>query len=86
MDVDTPPPHSTDNAGAGDGAEKPEGSHPAPTKRYRLTPRMRDIIWELVTLSNEAVRIENEKKYVFFSLPSYVWMWVRWLIDFLGIK
>ena len=71
MEVDTPPP-STQNLAdaAGDGAvtdsagvDKPvDGAPPAPTKRYRLNARMRDIIWELVVLSNEAVRIENEKK------------------------
>lgn len=72
MEVDTPPP-STQNLAdaAGDGAvtdsagvEKPSDGAgvPAPTKRYRLTSQMRDIIWELVVLSNEAVKIENEKK------------------------
>ncbi|KAH8832812.1 hypothetical protein DL96DRAFT_1583483 [Flagelloscypha sp. PMI_526] len=32
-----------------------------PQKKYRLTEGMRYIIWELVLLSNEAVRLENEK-------------------------
>ena len=68
MDVDTPPPPaSTQAPPAADGtatdSEKPaDGTNPPPTKRYRLNSRMRDIIWELVALSNEAVRIENEKK------------------------
>jgi hypothetical protein len=33
----------------------------APNKRYRLTDQMKAIIWELVVLSNESCRIENEK-------------------------
>lgn len=33
-----------------------------PAKKFRLTERMREIIWELVVLSNESCRIENEKK------------------------
>ncbi|KAI0651066.1 hypothetical protein C8Q79DRAFT_931211 [Trametes meyenii] len=35
-------------------------SHP-PAKRYRLTDQMKQIIWQLVCLSNECCRIENEK-------------------------
>ncbi|TDL27079.1 hypothetical protein BD410DRAFT_483821 [Rickenella mellea] len=41
-----------------DGAGKE--SHP-PAKKYRLSERMKAIIWELVVLSNESCRIENEK-------------------------
>ena len=37
--------------------------HP-PSKKYRLTDDMKAIIWQLVCLSNECCRIENEKKYV----------------------
>jgi hypothetical protein len=33
-----------------------------PAKRYRLTDGMKAIIWELVVLSNECCRLENEKK------------------------
>lgn len=33
----------------------------APQKRYRLTDAMKFIIWQLVCLSNECCRIENEK-------------------------
>ena len=33
-----------------------------PGKRYRLTEPMKNIIWELVVLSNESCRIENEKQ------------------------
>jgi Ubinuclein conserved middle domain len=47
-----------------------DGPHPAPTqgqahppaKRYRLTDAMKAIIWELVVLSNECCRLENERK------------------------
>lgn len=36
-------------------------SHP-PAKKYRLTDAMKSHIWQLVCLSNEVVRLENEKK------------------------
>ncbi|EPT00040.1 hypothetical protein FOMPIDRAFT_1036889 [Fomitopsis schrenkii] len=35
-------------------------AHP-PGKKYRLTDTMKSIIWQLVCLSNEVVRLENEK-------------------------
>ena len=35
--------------------------HP-PGKKYRLTESMKAIVWELVMLSNECCRLENEKK------------------------
>jgi hypothetical protein len=41
--------------------EKKEKDHPPPSRRYRLTEQMRGIIWDLVLLSNEACRLENEK-------------------------
>ena len=44
-------------AGHGSGRD----AHP-PTKRYRLTEAMKGLIWQLVCLSNECCRIENEKK------------------------
>lgn len=68
MDVDGPPLSQV--GGEKDGTTgKSAGEHP-PSKRYRLTERMRNIIWELVVLSNESCRIENEKKCVCsFSLP-----------------
>jgi len=34
--------------------------HP-PAKRYRLTDTMKSMVWELVLLSNECCRLENEK-------------------------
>ena len=40
---------------------KDHGQHP-PAKRYRLTDTMKSIVWELVFLSNECCRLENEKK------------------------
>ncbi|KAL5525320.1 hypothetical protein ACEPAF_9190 [Sanghuangporus sanghuang] len=57
MEVDGTP-------GPGKDKEKDGPSHSSqhmPVQRYRLTERMRNIIWELVVLSNESVRIENEK-------------------------
>ena len=41
-------------------------AHP-PGKKYRLTDTMKAIIWQLVCLSNEVVRLENEKKWVFLG-------------------
>ncbi|EPQ56020.1 hypothetical protein GLOTRDRAFT_76241 [Gloeophyllum trabeum ATCC 11539] len=44
------------------GAGKEGGREPhPPSKKYRLTDPMRVIIWNLVLLSNESCRIENEK-------------------------
>lgn len=63
MDVDGPPPSQV--GGDKDGAAGKHSSEHPPTKRYRLTEKLRNIIWELVVLSNESCRIENEKKYVF---------------------
>ena len=36
----------------------------APVKKYKMTEAMKGLIWNLVCLSNECCRIENEKKYV----------------------
>jgi hypothetical protein len=47
------PPTSTGPAG--------KDPHP-PGKKYRLTESMKAIVWELVMLSNECCRLENEKK------------------------
>lgn len=57
--------HDHEEGAGGKGKEKGEGrdSHP-PAKRYRLTNEMKELIWQLVCLSNECCRIENEKKYV----------------------
>jgi hypothetical protein len=58
-DPDAPPPGTQAPGGAdGDGAEN---YHKAPGKRYKLNDEMKRLIWELVCLSNECVRLENEK-------------------------
>ncbi|KAI0310606.1 hypothetical protein OF83DRAFT_1088259 [Amylostereum chailletii] len=63
----TPPdavsvPMDVDKADDGEGKDGKEdkAGHP-PGKRYRLTERMKGLIWNLVCLSNECCRIENEK-------------------------
>ena len=58
MDVEMP--LASQPAAEGKG-EKKEKDHPPPSRRYRLTEQMRGIIWDLVLLSNEACRLENEK-------------------------
>lgn len=60
------PPHAGDEtapSGAEDATPKTNAkeSHP-PAKKYRLTEPMKSIIWQLVCLSNECCRIENERK------------------------
>jgi hypothetical protein len=49
----------------GEGKETKEikDTHP-PVKKYKMTESMKGLIWNLVCLSNECCRIENEKKYV----------------------
>lgn len=56
MDIDNALP-LTATQGAGD---KDKAAHP-PAKKYRLTEQMKAIIWDLVLLSNECCRLENEK-------------------------
>lgn len=71
-----PIPSATEDAGggamdvdkdSGDGQGKDgkdaKDSH-APPKKYRMSEAMKGIIWNLVCLSNECCRIENEKKWV----------------------
>lgn len=65
----TPTPTVTPAAQAMDDGEAlgPTLGDPAketrpPVQRYRFTDEMKSILWELVCLSNEAVRLENEKK------------------------
>lgn len=48
------------DGGTAAGAGKSE-PHP-PSKKYRLTDAMKSIVWQLVSLSNECCRLENEKK------------------------
>jgi len=57
MDVD----RSAD--GEGKDAKETKDTHP-PVKKYKMTEAMKGLIWNLVCLSNECCRIENEKKYV----------------------
>ncbi|KAG6331156.1 hypothetical protein ID866_7932 [Astraeus odoratus] len=49
-----------DNPSAAGKHENTRDAHP-PAKKYRLTEQMRSIIWQLVMLSNECCRLENEK-------------------------
>lgn len=63
-----------EEGGAGSGAEgegasgttKHDGTRDAhpPAQKYRLTEAMKSIIWQLVMLSNECCRLENEKQCV----------------------
>ncbi|KAH9939234.1 uncharacterized protein BXZ73DRAFT_43928 [Epithele typhae] len=49
-----------DDGAGGGGGRGNKDAHP-PAQRYRLTDQMKGIIWQLVCLSNECCRIENEK-------------------------
>ncbi|KAG2064926.1 hypothetical protein BDR04DRAFT_1109359 [Suillus decipiens] len=53
-------PGADDNA---PGTNKPDGTRDAhpPAQKYRLTEAMKAIVWQLVMLSNECCRLENEK-------------------------
>lgn len=51
----------TDGDGEGGKEGKEHGQHP-PAKRFRMTETMKGIVWNLVLLSNECCRLENEKK------------------------
>lgn len=52
------------------GTAKHDGTRDAhpPAQKYRLTEAMKSIVWQLVMLSNECCRLENEKKWVAFGL------------------
>ena len=68
MDVDGHPPATQGGGeGGGEGKEGKEHAQHPPAKRYRMTDHMKAIVWELVLLSNECCRLENEKKWVLFS-------------------
>ena len=60
-EIDDLPNTSTTGNGKGSGFSARD-AHP-PQKKYRLTERMKEIIWQLVCMSNECCRLENEKKY-----------------------
>lgn len=49
--------------GEGKDTKDTRDAHP-PVKKYKMTEAMKGLIWNLVCLSNECCRIENEKKYV----------------------
>jgi hypothetical protein len=49
--------------GEGKDAKDSKDTHP-PVKKYKMSEAMKGLIWNLVCLSNECCRIENEKKYV----------------------
>jgi Ubinuclein conserved middle domain len=57
MDVDTPLP----SASAPPGTQGANAAAHPPAKKFRLTEQMKAIIWDLVLLSNECCRLENEK-------------------------
>ncbi|KAG2145701.1 hypothetical protein BD769DRAFT_1417397, partial [Suillus cothurnatus] len=49
-----------DNAPGTNKVDRTRGAHP-PAQKYRLTEAMKAIVWQLVVLSNECCRLENEK-------------------------
>ena len=55
MDVDGDAPPATQ-------PEKDKGPANPPTKKFRMNEQMKTIVWQLVLLSNEVCRLENEKK------------------------
>ncbi|KAJ3890621.1 hypothetical protein GG344DRAFT_49080 [Lentinula edodes] len=66
FDEDNNPLHPQLMSGTGDpgsAAQKPQTEKDVqpPAKKYRLTENMKAIVWELVLLSNECCRLENEK-------------------------
>ena len=61
LDHSAPPADDGEHEDGAGGGGKGRDTHP-PAKRYRLTDQMKTIIWQLVCLSNECCRIENEKK------------------------
>lgn len=74
VDGDEIPPSATQVAGDADGNAKEREDKPPP-KRYRLTETMKTIIWQLVELSNESVRIEHEKWSVSIAMANFCSEW-----------
>jgi hypothetical protein len=70
MDVDGPTASQDGKDGKDGEGGKDSANHP-PAKRYRMTDQMKAIVWELVLLSNECCRLENEKKWVVFCIISW---------------
>ncbi|KAG7446077.1 uncharacterized protein BT62DRAFT_895628 [Guyanagaster necrorhizus] len=50
-------PHPPGEGGTTESTKEPQPPH----KKYRMTESMKNIVWELVLLSNECCRLENEK-------------------------
>ncbi len=47
----------------GEGKDSKDAKDALPrAKKYKMTEAMKGLIWDLVCLSNECCRIENEKK------------------------
>ncbi|EKM52289.1 uncharacterized protein PHACADRAFT_125998 [Phanerochaete carnosa HHB-10118-sp] len=59
-DMDVDDAHLSVPSANGKTSQNAKDVHP-PQKRYKLTDTMKGIIWQLVCLSNECCRIENEK-------------------------
>ncbi|KAJ3826383.1 hypothetical protein F5880DRAFT_1476342 [Lentinula raphanica] len=57
----THPSHISATGDAGGTKPLSEKDTQPPLKKYRLTENMKAIVWELVLLSNECCRLENEK-------------------------
>ncbi|KAJ3844381.1 hypothetical protein F5878DRAFT_525878 [Lentinula raphanica] len=57
----THPPHISSTGEAAGTKPLSEKDTQPPLKKYRLTENMKAIVWELVLLSNECCRLENEK-------------------------
>ncbi|KAH9851238.1 hypothetical protein C2E23DRAFT_869442 [Lenzites betulinus] len=60
LDARPPVDDGVDHDDGGPAGKGGKDTHP-PAQRYRLTDQMKQIIWQLVCLSNECCRIENEK-------------------------
>jgi hypothetical protein len=63
MEQDPQPLAPTQEGGTPKAATGKADAHP-PSKKYRMTETMKGIVWQLVGLSNECCKIENEKKCV----------------------
>jgi hypothetical protein len=74
MDVDGPTASQDGKDGKDGEGGKDSANHP-PAKRYRMTDQMKAIVWELVLLSNECCRLENEKKWVVFFENHFLELW-----------
>jgi hypothetical protein len=73
MDVDQQPPSASAVVADKDGKDGAHPQHP-PAKKFRMTETMKAIVWQLVLLSNECCRLENEKKYVLILLTTQVFI------------